>query len=373
MKKPIYLDYNATGLVLAEVIEKMTTVMREGGNPSSVHALGRSALREVEEARMHVAALVNCRARDIIFTSGGTEANNIALKQMKVDHLFISGIEHESVQASAWQGQKQVHLIPVDKDAKVDLKWLADELSKIEGRALVSVMLANNETGVVQPIENISKILADTDHILHVDAIQAAGKIPVDFESLNADMMTLSGHKIGGPQGVGCLIMKANLPMNPLIVGGGQELGRRSGTENVPGIAGFGKAAELAPGHIHIFKKLKTLRDAMETKLLAICPDAPIYSKGAGRLPNTTNIGMPGVNAETQVMAMDLAGICISSGSACSSGKVRASHVLNAIGVDLEEAGNAIRISFGWDTTLEEVDAFVDAWETLYNRVRKNA
>ncbi len=367
------MDYNATGQVYPEVGEEMLRVLSQGGNPSSVHSMGRDAKKEIENARAAIAGIVNCRARDIIFTGGGTEANNLALKGLhSLKNLIIAETEHDSIIAAA-KALKGVdlHMVPVDDKGLVDLEALKALLQDHNDGALVSVMLANNETGVLQDITAIAALAHEYGALIHVDAIQAFAKLPLDFKDSDIDLMTLSSHKTGGPQGVGGLIVKPNIPLQAEIVGGGQELGRRSGTENVAGIAGFGKAAMMAGGSLAKMNELETIRDYIEDEILKICPHAPIYGRGAPRLKNTSNIGMPGVQGETQVMHFDLAGIMVSSGSACSSGKVKESHVLRAMGADVVAAREAVRVSLGWKNTMDDADAFIKAWATLYDRAGK--
>ncbi|MCF8468746.1 MAG: cysteine desulfurase [Sneathiella sp.] len=361
----IYLDFNATAPVRPEVIDAMTRMMAAGGNPSSVHQAGRTARNRVEEARAQLAALLNCKAPEITFTSGGTEANNFALSALKDRRLFVSAQEHDSVLAAAGGAAE---LLPVDENGLVDLEELERCLCAGGKPALVSVMLANNETGVIQPIVEIAGIVHGYGGLLHCDAIQAIGKIAVDFRALGADMMSVSAHKFGGPQGVGALVIAEGLAVEPAIKGGGQELGRRAGTENVAGITGMGVAATFAADGLATYNAIGDLRDQLEARLMEISPQSRIYGRNATRLPNTTTISMPGVASELQVMSLDLDGIAVSAGSACSSGKVRASHVLKAMGASDEAAGSAIRVSLGWSTTPEEIDAFVESWGRLYRR-----
>lgn len=371
------MDYNATGVIYPEVADEIHRVLLQGGNPSSVHSIGRVAKKEIENARMKIAGVVNCRARDIIFTGGGTEANNLALKGLTgLAHVFLSPIEHDSVLAATADLSIPTSLLSVDMDGRVDQKDLADKLASTlaEGDGfLVTVMMANNETGVLQDIAAIAEIVHAAGGLLHVDAIQAFGKVAIDFVALGADLLTLSAHKTGGPQGVGALILKPTIPLAAQIKGGGQELGRRSGTENIAGIAGFGMAAEQVGKSLARMEELRTIRDDIEAAILSICPSAPIYGRGADRLPNTLNVGMPGVQGETQVMHMDISGIAISSGSACSSGKVKESHVLKAMAVSGHAAREAIRVSLGWKNTAADAARFIAAWQALYERAGRKA
>ncbi len=371
MATPIYLDFNATSPILPEVINKVAEVMGVIGNPSSVHQTGRKARSVVEEARSQVAALVGVRARDIVFTSGGTEANNAVLRSTGAKSLIISAIEHDCVLAAAKASGLDVHILLVDGNGQVELNTLSVLLEKAEKPVLVSVMLGNNEMGAIQDIANITEISKKYNARVHCDAVQAAGKINIDFNGLGVDYLTLSAHKLGGPQGVGAIVLTPTAPLNALIVGGGQELGRRSGTENVAGVAGFGVAAIDALTNIPAYEGVRALRDRMETEISAYADDVIITGKGIERLPNTSCIVMPLMKGETQVMHFDLNGICVSSGSACSSGKVKVSHVMTAMGMNEELANCSLRISLGLSTTDKEIDAFIKAWKTLYDRSKR--
>lgn len=364
MANTVYLDFNATAPIRPEVVDAMVTIMAAGGNPSSVHQAGRTARNRVEEARSRLAQLLGCKPPEIIFTSGGTEANNFALSSFAGRPLLISAGEHDSVLAAAGDAVR----LPLKADGLLDLAALGACLDTAGEGALVSVMLANNETGVIQPVAEIAALVHQKGGLFHCDAIQGAGKIPVDFKALGADMMSVSAHKFGGPQGIGALVLRDGLAVPPLLKGGGQELGRRAGTENVAGIVGMGVAAQSAREGLDAYKTVTTLRDTLEAQLLDMSPDSHIYGREAPRLPNTTTISMPGVASELQVMTLDLDGIAVSAGSACSSGKVKASHVLKAMGASDEEAGSAIRISLGWTTTEVEVDRLVESWRKLYQR-----
>jgi len=369
----IYLDYNATAPIKPDVIDEMTRVMAKGGNPSSVHALGRQAKATLEKSRQTIGRMINCRPQKIIFTSGGTEANNIALKATGMRHIILSATEHDSIVRIGADFDGAVDILPVDERGLVDGDILRKHLRQTPERTLVSIMLANNETGVIQDIKSLAHIAHEFGALFHTDAIQAFGKIPLDFRVLGVDMMSLSGHKIGGPQGVGALVARESIAIRPLISGGGQEVGRRSGTENLAGIAGFARAARLAPESLHQMGRVSDLRDRLEQEVAAHAPDAEFFGADSPRLPNTSTILMPGVASETQVMAFDLEGVCISSGAACSSGKVKPSHVVTAMGGSEQQALTTIRVSLGWDTTAEDVAAFVAAWKKLYDRKRKAA
>lgn len=366
MTTGIYLDYNATSPIRHDVITLVAAVMTEGGNPSSVHASGRRARQRVETARRKLAALVGCKPQEIIFTSGGTEANNMALNGFPTRSLMVSAGEHDSILAPAVLAPG-THLI-LDCNGIVDLPTLEAALKASDTPVLVSIMLANNETGVLQPIRQITELVHEYGGLIHTDAIQAVGKISLNFKDLGVDLMTVSAHKIGGPQGQGALIVREGLPLEAGQRGGGQELGRRGGTENVAGIAGFGLAAEMAQAELDQMQIIAGLRDDMERQLKQFCADATVYGAAVERLPNTCCLSMPGVNSELQVMNFDLAGIAVSAGSACSSGKVKASHVLTAMGTSEIEASEAIRISLGRGTTAAEIDKFIEIWQKLYEK-----
>lgn len=358
-----YLDHNATTPVRPEAADAIAHALSLHGNPSSVHRFGRLVRRMVDEAREDIAALVGVSPANVVFTSGGTEANNQALAGYP-GTVLVSAIEHDSVR-DAHDGAPA---IAVDPAGVVRCEMLSDALAEAEGRALVSVMLANNETGVVQPVGEIVGLASAHDALVHCDAIQAAGKIDVSFGDLGVDLMSLSAHKLGGPQGIGALVVRDGLDPAPLLRGGGQERRRRAGTENVIGIAGFGAAARAARADLAAFGELGRLRDDMEARLRAAAPDMVVYGEAAARLPNTSCIGLSGMTAELQVMQLDLAGIAVSAGSACSSGKVTPSHVLRAMGCDDDAARSAIRVSLGWNTQAADVDRFVDAWVAMAQR-----
>lgn len=366
-----YLDYNATAPVRPAVIEVVASALGQVGNPSSVHQAGRRARGLVEKARAEVANLVGASSKSVIFTGGGTEANNLALRGVKASRLVISAVEHDSVRGlvDVWQGP--VDILPVDRRGQPELEELERLLSNGEGTALVSVMLVNNETGVIMPVGDITAIAHRHGALVHTDAVQAAGKIPVDFRGLGVDLMTLSGHKFGGPQGVGALLIRDKLVLEPLIRGGGQELRRRSGTENVPGIAGFGEAARLAREGLEEMGRIEALRRALEAGIHEQVPDAVIFGADSPRAATTVCVAVPGVSSETQVMALDLEGICVSAGSACSSGKVTPSHVLEAMGADKDTARSAIRVSLGWASTREDIDRFLEVWPRAIARALK--
>lgn len=371
-----YLDHNATSPLRPEARAAMERALGSA-NPSSVHAEGRKARALVEEARAKVAKLANTDAQNVIFTSGGTEANALALHgaiygsaevEKRLTRIFISTIEHDSVRANAnalierFAGLR-LETLPVLANGTLDLEALRVALREGKGRALIAVMAANNETGVLQPIAEVSKLAREAGSLLMVDAIQAAGKIPLDFD---ADYVTVSSHKVGGPQGAGALIMKSGVPFAPQILGGGQERSHRAGTENVAAIAGFGAAAET--------KSISAgLRDRFEQALKEIAPDAVVFGHDAPRLANTSNFALPNILAETTVMALDLDGVMISSGAACSSGKVKPSHVLAAMGVNEDIARCALRVSFGWNSTEADADAAIASLSKLLARAKARA
>lgn len=346
----------------------MSAAAVEVGNPSSVHAFGRAARRIAEDARRQVAALLAVGPEAVVFTSGGTEANNLALRGCGRPRILASAVEHPSVLEAA----DAVESIPVNAEGLIDLDALRAMLNEGD-RAVVSVMLANNETGVIQPVAEVAAIARAAGALFHCDAVQGAGRLPVEINALAADMVTLSAHKIGGPKGVGALIVGDAIQIRPLIRGGGQERGRRSGTENLPGIAGFGAAAALAETEREGVGRLATLRDRLEAGLLKTVPGARVIAGNVARLANTSCIALPGVSAETQVMALDLAGFAVSAGSACSSGKVKASHVLRAMGLGDEIAGCAIRISLGAGNDEDQVDAFIAAYGDFARRTGATA
>lgn len=368
-----YLDWNATAPVRTEAAEAMARALLIIGNPSSIHAEGRAARALVEEARSDVAALVGASPRRVVFTSGGSEANAYALSPSlglgdgRIAGVLLHGAtEHACVIEGHRFPKEAARTVPVDADGLVRLDALAEGLAgRRDGRALVSIQLANNETGVIQPIAEIALMCRQADALLHVDAVQAAGKIAIDMSTLGADVLTLSAHKLGGPKGVGAVVFGSDRVevRDRLIGGGGQERGARAGTENVPGIAGFGAAARAARVEIDASTDhCSRMRDAVEAGVLTLAPDTAVFGARAPRLPNTTCFATPGVSAENALILLDLAGVSASSGSACSSGKVRASHVLAAMGVDPSLARGALRLSVGRTTSMADVDRFLAAY-----------
>ena len=372
-----YLDWNASAPLRPQAREAFHAALELSGNPSSVHGEGRAARNAIERAREQVAALVGTDARNVIFTSGGTEANALALSpsvqtgddKRPFERLLVSAIEHPSVLAGGRFDPTRVEQVPANAGGVIDLTALQQRLKSLGGqRALVSLMAANNETGVVQPVREAAEIVHRHGGLLHVDAVQAAGRIALDIAALGADLLTLSAHKIGGPKGAGALV-KCSEGIHfaePLIRGGGQERGNRAGTENVAAIAAFGAAAAaLTANSAADISHMARLRDRLESGLLAATPQAVIFGTAAARLPNTTLVALPGAKAETLVIAFDLTGIAVSSGAACSSGKVAPSHVLAAMGVEPLAARGAIRVSTGPATTEAEIDRFLNVWQTL--------
>jgi cysteine desulfurase len=378
MPERVYLDWNATTPLRPEARQAMAAAWEVAGNPSSVHAEGRQARRLVEDARAAVAAAVGARASDVAFTSGGTEANALALTPglrrgagEPVQRLLVSAIEHPSVLSGGRFPPEAMGIIRVTGAGLVDLDHLRRLLAN-GPPALVSVMLANNETGALQPVGEVADIVHEAGGLLHADSIQALGKIPLDIKAMKADLVTLSAHKIGGPKGVGALVLaEAVQGLEPLLRGGGQELGRRAGTENVAGISAFGAAVRAALAALEDdAARLRGLRDRLEAGLKET-PGTIVFSADVPRLPNTTLFTVPGLKAETAVIGFDLGGISVSSGSACSSGKVQPSHVLEAMGFDKELAQGAVRLSLGWSTSEAGIDLALQAWRKLADALLK--
>jgi len=363
MSKAIYMDHNATTAVRPKARDAVVAAMEETGNASSVHGPGRSARRILEDARERVAALVGAAPDRVVFTSGGTEANNLALRGMRAKRIIVSSIEHPSVLVPA----SGAEILPVSSDGIVETKALEALLQGGEAETLVSVMYANNETGVVQPVSEVAEIVKSRNAWFHCDAVQAAGKLPVRMNDLGADMLSLSAHKIGGPQGVGALVLADGVEPRSLLLGGGQERRRRGGTENLPGIAGFGAAAEEALAEMGSSSKLGGWRDRLESTAGRIAP-IQVFGANVERLANTTCFATPGLTSETLIMALDLSGVAVSAGSACSSGKVTVSHVLDAMGIVDGLARSVIRVSLGWNSAESDVDGFIDAYRTAVQR-----
>jgi cysteine desulfurase len=378
MNQRSYLDYNATAPLRPEVREAVIEALSLYGNPSSVHTEGRAARAAIEDARAKVARLVGAGPEDVIFTSGGSEANALALAAQAGEawHCYLSAVEHSSVLSGGRFYPETTTTVPVTSDGVIDLEVLAKELEKHAWggwRPLVSLMAANNETGAIQPVANAARITHGADGLLHSDAIQAAGRIPLDIKTMGADMLTLSAHKMGGPKGVGALVLAEGVSVEPLVKGGDQERRRRAGTENVAGIVGFGVAAELTLADLDKMDAVARLRDALEEGVRAVAQEAVVFSAGVPRLPNTACIGVPGAKAETLVIGLDLAGVAVSAGSACSSGKVEASHVLAAMGAAPELRQGAIRVSLGFGTKNTDIQTFLVAFSELIKRLEQNA
>ena len=380
MPDRVYLDWNATTPLRPEAREAMAAAWDLHGNPSSVHEEGRKARRLVEDARAAVASAIGAVSRNVVFTSGGTEANALALTPglrrgagAPVRRLVVSAIEHASVLAGGRFAAEAISTVGVSGAGLVRLDRLREALAS-GPPALVSVMLANNETGAIQPTAEAAEIVHAAGSLLHVDAIQALGKIPFNINALNADLMSVSAHKVGGPKGVGALVWAEGVQgLEPLLRGGGQERGHRAGTENVAGIAGFGAAAKAAMGSLENDAiRLETLRNRLESGLRQT-PGLLIFSDDVQRLPNTTLFTAPGLKAETAVIGFDLAGIAVSSGSACSSGKVQPSHVLEAMGLGRELAQGAVRLSLGWSSCEADIDCCLEAWRKLAGTLTKRS
>lgn len=375
-----YLDHNATSPLRPEARAGMESAFALGGNASAIHEAGRTARAIIDGARDRVAQLVRARSDDVVFTSGGSEANALALwaavegasgSTAPIERLLISAIEHDSVlkaaEAIAERTGIECVAIPVTPGGIVDIEVLEQRLNTT-ARSLVAVMAANNETGVVQPIEDVARRACAANALLLVDAVQACGKLAIDFHALGADYLTLSAHKLGGPQGTGALLVKASAPFAPQFPGN-QEKGRRGGTENVIGIAGFGAAAECAARDD--MSRTVHLRESFESALRARFPEVVIFGETGPRLPNTSNFAIPGIPAESAVIALDLDGVMVSSGAACSSGKVQQSPVLKAMGVPRELASCGLRVSFGWNSVESDIDAVLAALDRLVARMRE--
>jgi cysteine desulfurase len=374
-----YLDWNATAPLRPEARAAMLAALDVVGNPSSPHTEGRRARAIVEDAREEVAALVGAKPAEVVFLSGATEANNAVLAG-GWETILVAGIEHDSVLAPVRKlsGSATTRLLQLAVDASgvVPLEAVAERAGETwaphaGASRLLSLQLANNETGVVQQVAAATETAHTHGLSVHSDAVQAVGRIPVSFNALGIDYLSLSAHKLGGPKGVGALVVRDGAPQLPaFIAGGGQERRRRAGTENVPGIAGFGAAARAAARDLAAMECVRRLRDRAEAHAKAITPAAVVIGAEAERLPNTTTIALPGTSAETLVIALDLAGIAVSAGSACSSGKVGASHVLEAMGLPPALTRSAIRVSLGWASTQADVAAFAAAWAHVAARGR---
>ena len=357
-----YLDFNATAPLCHEAREAMVAALDVVGNPSSVHADGRKARAIIEEARERVARLVGAKPSEVVFTSGATEANSWALGQ-PWSRIFLSGIEHDSVLAPARASTAEIAMLPVSSGGAVSV--VSNDFGGHAGSAVIALQMANNETGIIQPVAEAAALARAAGVAVHCDAVQAAGRLPIKFADLGVDTLSISAHKLGGPKGVGALINRDHVDLVPLIRGGGHERRRRAGTENVAAIAGFGAAAERALKALEQADEIAKLRDHLEAGLLAISPSAVIIGRDQRRICNTSAVALPGKLAETLVIKLDLAGISVSAGSACSSGKVGASHVLTAMGLPPEIAQGTVRVSLGAETKESDIAAFLAAWRSI--------
>lgn len=379
----VFLDWNAGAPLRAEARAALLAALDAGGNPSSVHSEGRAARRLVEAARRDVAALVGAPADGVVFTSGGTEANVTALsphhrlggRPAGLTRLLVSAVEHPSVMAGGRFAPQARATVAVDRQGRLDLAALAaavEEEAAAGGRVLLSLMHANNETGVIEPVAAAAAIVHAAGGLVHVDMVQSAGRLESDAAALGADLVSLSAHKIGGPKGTGALVaVRGDLDPDPLLTGGGQEFRRRAGTESVPLIAAFGAAAQAAAKDRAQNDRLAALRDWLQAQLVLICDGTVVFSDAVPRLPGTLCFAVPGVAAERAIIALDLAGVAVSSGSACSSGKVAPSHVLQAMGVADGLARGAIRVSLGPDTGEADVQRFAEVWRSVATRLMK--
>ncbi|MEM7329376.1 MAG: cysteine desulfurase family protein [Pseudomonadota bacterium] len=377
MRGMIYADYNATAPLRPEARTAMLAALDVGANPSSVHGPGRAARKLLEAARNQVSVAIGARAQDVIFTSGGTEANALALNGIVAQlsgkcTLLVSAIEHEAVVKNAGYAGAAIETAYVTSEGVIDLDWLRSRLAEWDavrdGIPILALMMANNETGIIQPVSAAAAMVRDAGGLTHCDAVQGLGKIMVNVNLLGVDYLALSAHKIGGPQGVGALWVRSGAPLKPVLFGGGQERSLRSGTENLSGIAGFGAATEASVLDMPRLQAMAADRDDMEKSL--INAGARVFGANVERLPQTSNFAFAGFRAETQVMAMDLAGIAVSSGAACSSGKVKRSVVLAAMGVSDDLSESAIRVSFGWNSNPADFKSVVTAWTQAAQRVR---
>lgn len=363
MTRTTYLDHNATTPLRPEAAAAMAEALAMTGNPSSVHRFGRHARGKIEAAREAVAGLAGARPEGVIFTSGGTEANNLALAGSGRRRILVSAGEHDSILGAVPAAAR----IALTGEGLVEPAALDARLGESTAPALVSIMLANNETGAIQPFPELARVARNHGALIHCDAVQAAGKLPLDLAALGVDMISLSAHKLGGPPGVGALVLAADIEIAASQRGGGQERGRRAGTENLPGIVGFGAAAQAARAGLGQAAELADLRDRLERGLRQLVPEIRIFAEAAPRLANTCCFAAPGLAAETQVIALDLAGIAVSAGAACSSGKVAPSQVLAAMGAGAAAAA-AIRVSLGWTSEAADIERFLEAWGALYSR-----
>ncbi len=361
-----YLDYNATAPLLPEARAAMIAALEQFGNPSSVHAEGRAARAIIEAARIAVAALVKAKPSEVIFTSGATEANAWVMGAGWT-RIYFADIEHDSIDVPAARSSAERAALPVDGNGIVPVESVAAVLADAAAarRSLLTLQTANNETGVIQPVADVAALAHEHGIAVHTDAVQAAGRIDLDFRSLGVTTMSISAHKLGGPKGVGALIVRDGTDLKAMIAGGGQENRRRGGTENVAAIAGFGAAAVVARNRMADWSRVCDLRNELEREILAVTPNAVIAGAGAPRIPNTSSIAVAGRVAETSVIKFDLAGVAVSAGAACSSGKVGASRALRAMGLSEDLARSAVRLSLGRDTTRDDITAALGAWRKI--------
>jgi cysteine desulfurase len=376
--KPIYLDNNATTAIAPEVLEAMQPYLSEYyGNPSSMHNFGGQLHRKIEEARAEVASLIGAQSEEIIFTSCGTESDNTAIMSALESfphkkHVITTRVEHPAVlnfcKHLARRGYRITYL-PVDRQGRLDLKSIVTALD--EDTALVSIMYANNETGVVFPIAEIGEILKERKILFHTDAVQVVGKIPIDVQKLPVDMLSLSGHKLHAPKGIGALYLRKGTRYYPYLIGGHQEHGRRAGTENLASIMGLGRACTLAAHTLGEEAQVRKLRDKLEAELIKICPDASVNGDVENRIPNTTNISFEYVEGEAILLRLDEYGICASSGSACSSGSLEPSHVLRVMGIPFTAIHGSVRFSLSRYNTEAEIDKVIEVMPGVINSLRK--
>ncbi len=362
----VYLDHNATTPMRPEIRDLIIQIMENVGNASSVHGYGREAHKYVEDARTQVADLCHVESSQVTFTSGATESINTVLHAYRNKRVLTSAIEHPAVLESAPHADR----IPVTKNGVVDMNAYETLLNEGEPPALICLMLVNSETGVIQPIAEAAKLAHDKGALVFVDAVQGAGRIDLNMHKLGADYLALSAHKMAGPQGVGALIAKKGIEAPKFMLGGGQEKNCRGGTYNTAGIAGMGLAAQIAKDNIAHYQEITKMRDDMETRMHIFSNKLTIYGENAQRVGNTSNVGLQGMPAQTQLMSLDLDGIAVSSGSACSSGSFKPSHVLKAMSANEEEAKSALRISLGWNTTSADIDAFLESYEKIIKRTQ---
>lgn len=366
----IYLDYNATAPLHKNVIKKIQNLkFEEFGNPSSVHKIGRNSKKFVEEVRRNILSTLKAKNYDLIFTSGATESNNLAIKgfikKNNIKTIFSLQTEHASVIDVVKNLDIEKKFFNINSNGNVNLKEVEELLSKQTSPFLVSIMFANNESGIIHPINEIAKIVKKYKGIIHCDGVQSLGKVEIDLDSLDVDLFSISSHKIGGPTGVGALLINTRNNISPEITGGGQEKNLRSGTENFLGIVGFGEAINEVNNLAKICNsEIKNNRDLLEANLKKLSNEIKIFGEDTNRLANTCYFAYPSMTSENQVIALDQKGICVSSGAACSSGKVEPSHVLKAMQVDEKYIHSAIRVSLGWDSTKEQIETFFNIWKS---------